>query len=154
MLAQQCAGYDGEYRCRAAVHDRRAEAPYDPCAELEVGQYREVVHVFEDRETGTDRESVDRRIHEEPDTIAADQEPDDQCLERFFDKRRDVSGVHREIDAEPIESGQADWVARNRRNATKHDDADYPFQRYELVTVEVDKRGQETTDGQQAEQGM
>jgi hypothetical protein len=154
MLPQQRAGYNGKYRGRAAVHDRCAEAPHDPRAEFQVGQYAQVVNVLEYREAGADGEAIDRRVHEEPDTVIPDQDPDDQCLECFLDERCDIACVDPEIDAGPVQPDEADRVTRNSRDAAEYDNADDPLQGYELVAVEVDEGSQEAADGQQAEQGM
>ena len=93
MLAQQRPGYHGEDGGGAAVHDRRTEAPHNPSAQLQVGENTQVIHVLQNRESGTDREAVDRGIHEEADPVAANQGPYDQGLEALFDERRDITGV-------------------------------------------------------------
>ena len=83
----------------------------------------QVVQVLDHRETGTDREAIDRGINQECDPLRADQADHDQRLDRFLDPRRHVAGVSDEFERQPG-AQHVDEVAQARRRRADDDGND------------------------------
>ncbi len=73
------------------MHDRGAEAAYEPRSESRVRNQPQEVKVLDHREPGADSEAEDRRIDEEPDAMGVDESDDDERLRQLFGDRRDVA---------------------------------------------------------------
>ena len=134
------------------MHDGRAEATDEPDADAGVGNQLLVVHVLDDREARTGSEAKDRGVDQEPDPVALDEADDDERLGELLDHGRHVARVVHAVESGNVQEAGVHAVTDDRRDDAAGDDGDYEAQRDKLVTVEIEKRGQEAQHGREPDQ--
>ena len=136
------------------MHDRGAEAADDPRSHAGIGDEPQEVEILHDRESRADGEAEDRRIHQEPDPVRANQHDDHQALQQFLGERRDVAREMRDVDPDHVEHERVHAVADAGNHYAARDDGDNRAQAHQLVAVEIEQRPEEDEHRQQDHQRM
>ncbi len=133
------------------MQDRRAESPNEPEEDARGVERLQVVGVLDERETGADRESVNRGVDGEPDAVAANQVDDEQALDRLLRRRREVARERRVTDVERVDQPPVYEQAGDGGRAAGQDRADDDAQRHELVAVQHHEHGEEDENRHEAD---
>jgi hypothetical protein len=80
-----------ENRCRAAMHDRGAEAAHQPSCDVGFGDREQIPNVLDHREPGAHGKARNRGVDFEAEPIAREEIDNWRRLQTFLDDRRDVA---------------------------------------------------------------
>ena len=128
-----------EDRRRTAVHDRGAKATDHLHDRIGFRARREVVQVFEHRETRSDRETIDRGVDQHADTPGPDQVHEQQRLQRFLDPGRHEAREILEGDVQRVVDGTADPIAAAGGEHSGRDRNEDGADPHDLEAVEIDQ---------------
>ena len=108
--------------------------------------------VLHRRKAGADGESEDRRVDQKSDSVAGNEEHDDQTLEDLFDHRRDVPCQRGTVHARTNLELLVDDQAHHRRHTPREDRQGDQPPPHQLVAIEQDQSEEKSEDRQQTEE--
>jgi len=114
----------------------------------------QIVNVFYQGKTRTDREPRDRAIHQEADAVSAKQVNHDQPLKRLFYDWRDKMSVVQEIQLQRCDQQTVGKISRKRSQRTTQDHPDHEAEFHQFEAVHVAQYKQEDQNRQQTEGGF